>query len=203
MHIGYILLLDRFDMPDQEYGTVMARFLSRVRQLGIKTSVDVVSSNIADYKSKIIPVLKYCDYIIINEIEASKLTDLAPYNQDGSINVDNIRATMEYMAQQGVHGKVVVHCKKAGFALDVPSGVFTSVASLDIPPQVIKGSVGAGDAFCAGTLYGIYNGYDKKHMLEFASSVAAISITSENATDGVLSKNDIEAFALKYRRKRL
>ena len=42
-HIGYILLLDEFDKPDTEYGTVMARFLSEVCALGIKTSVDVVS----------------------------------------------------------------------------------------------------------------------------------------------------------------
>ncbi len=203
MHIGYILLLDRFDSPDDKYGTVMARFLSKVRQRGIKTGVDVVSSNTSDYKSKIIPALKYCDYIILNEIEASQLTDLAPYHQNGKINIENIRATMEFMAQQGVHGKVVVHCKSAGFALDVPTGNFTAVPSLDIPSSIIKGSVGVGDAFCAGCLYAIYNGYDDKHMLEYASSVAAISLTSENATDGIIHKSDIEAFAHKYGRKKL
>ena len=202
-HIGYILLLDEFDRYDAQYGTVMARFLSAVRERGIKTSVDVVSNNNADYKSKIIPVLKYCDYIIINEIEASRLTDLPPYHQNGQINIDNIKSTMEYMAQQGVHGKVVVHCKKAGFVLDVPTGVFTAIPSLELPQSIIKGSVGAGDAFCAGCLYGIYNEYDDKKMLEFASSVAAISLTSENSTDGVAAKDDINAFASKFRRKKL
>lgn len=203
LHIGYILLLDAFDAPDPEYGTVMARFLKSAQSYGIKTSVDVVSSNTADYKDKIIPALKYCDYIILNEIEASELTGLAPYDADGALNIKNIHATMEFMARQGVSEKVVVHCKRAGFALDVPSGKFTVVPSLDIPKHVIKGSVGAGDAFCAGCLYGLYHGYDDKKMLEYASSVAAISLTSENSTDGVLSKAEIEAFASQYGRKTL
>ena len=203
LHIGYILLLDAFDAPDPEYGTVMARFLKGVQAHGIKTSIDVVSSNTADYKSKIIPALKYCDYAILNEVEASQLTGYSPYKKDGRLNVESIRATMEYMADQGVHSKVVVHCKSAGFALDVPTGTFTAVPSLDIPSDIIKGSVGAGDAFCAGCLYALYNGYDDKKMLEYASSVAAISLTSENSTDGVVSKSEIEGFALRFRRKTL
>lgn len=56
-HIGYILLLDRFDQPDPEYGTAMARFLKQVQESGIKTSADVVSNSTGDYPSKIIPVL--------------------------------------------------------------------------------------------------------------------------------------------------
>lgn len=32
LHIGYILLLDRFDEPDDGYGTAMARFLCQVQQ---------------------------------------------------------------------------------------------------------------------------------------------------------------------------
>ncbi|MBR2885414.1 MAG: helix-turn-helix domain-containing protein, partial [Clostridia bacterium] len=61
-HIGYILLLDEFDKEDKEYGTVMAGFLKKVQEKGIKTSIDVVSDSSADYGKKIIPALKYCNY---------------------------------------------------------------------------------------------------------------------------------------------
>ena len=67
LHIGYILLLDAFDEPDSEYGTVMARYLHDVQQQGILTSIDVVSDNSADYGQKIIPALRYCNYAIMNE----------------------------------------------------------------------------------------------------------------------------------------
>ncbi|MDO4387422.1 MAG: carbohydrate kinase family protein, partial [Clostridia bacterium] len=41
-HIGYILLLDALDAPDDEYGTKMARLLHNVQAAGALTSVDVV-----------------------------------------------------------------------------------------------------------------------------------------------------------------
>ncbi len=198
LHIGYILLLDAFDKEDAEYGTVMARFLHDVRECGIKTSVDVVSDSTADYKAKIIPALKYCSYIILNEHESSMISDLEPYCADGSLNVENIRKTMVFMAQCGVEEKIIVHCKQAGFCYDVPTGKFTAVPSLDIPEGEIRGSVGAGDAFCAGSLYGIYNGFDDKRTLEFAAAAAACSLFSENSVDGMLNCKEIEKLSERY-----
>jgi adenosylmethionine-8-amino-7-oxononanoate aminotransferase len=34
-HIGYALLLDAFDAPDDEYGTVMAKALAKAREKGL------------------------------------------------------------------------------------------------------------------------------------------------------------------------
>lgn len=198
LHIGYILLLDAFDAEDDQYGTVMARFLHDVQKKGIKTSIDVVSDSVADYKAKILPALKYCDYAIMNEFESTELSDLAPYDSDGSINIENIRKTMELMAESGVREKVIIHCKKAGFCLDVPSGKFTVSPSLNIDKSLIKGSVGAGDAFCAGCLYGIYNNFDDKGILEFAAAAAACNLFAENSVDGMKSKTEIEKLIEKY-----
>ena len=203
LHIGYILLLDYFDMEDPEYGTVMARFLHDVKEMGIKTSIDVVSDTKADYKAKILPALKYTDYAIINEVESSMLSDLSPYTQDGKLNTENIRKTMEFMAECGVTEKVIIHCKEAGFCLDVPTGNFTAVPSLNIPKDMIKGSVGAGDAYCAGCLYGIYNNYEDAKILEFASAAAACNLFAENSTDGMVDKNEIEKLTEKFGRKKL
>ena len=200
LHIGYILLLDEFDKPDKEYGTVMARFLKEVQEAGIKTSIDVVSSNTADYKATIIPALKYTDYAIMNEIESSMLTDLNPNKEDGNPDIENIKKTMEFMASCGVKEKVIIHCKKAGFCLDVKTNTFTCVPSLKLPKELIKGSVGAGDAYCAGCLYGIYNGYEDKHMLEYASAAAACTLFSENSIDGMLPREKVEEIEKKYDR---
>lgn len=197
-HIGYILLLDSFDKEDSEYGTVMARFLHDVQEHGIKTSVDVVSDSTADYKAKILPALKYCNYIILNELESSMLSDLDAYNDDGSLNIENVRKTMEFMAECGVKDKIIVHCKKAGFCYDVATGDFTVVPSLNIPKSEIIGSVGAGDAFCAGSLYGIYNGYSDKQILEFAACTAGCNLFAENSVDGMKSRSEIEKMPEKY-----
>ena len=200
LHIGYILLLDAFDKEDEEYGTVMARFLHNVQQAGIKTSVDVVSDATANYNEKIIPALKYCNYIILNEVESCTLSGLAPYDENGNLLIDNIRETMVLMASFGVKDKIVVHCKTAGFCYDVQSGEFKVVPSLNIPKSEIKGSVGAGDAFCAGSLYAIYNNFSDEHMLRFASAAAASNLFAKNSTDGMLTRKEIEKLEEKYGR---
>lgn len=203
LHIGYILLLEEFDKEDPEFGTVMARFLHDAQARGIKTSIDVVSDSGDAYKQKIIPALKYSDYCIINELEASQLSDLPAYTADGKPDIESIHKTMQQIAAFGVREKVIVHCKQAGFCLDVASDTFTVVPSLLVPAEKIRGSVGAGDAYCAGCLYGIYHQYTDQYMLEFASAVAASSLFAENSTDGVLPKAEIDRMMKKYGRMQL
>ena len=198
LHIGYILLLDRFDEADPEYGTVMARFLREVQGRGIRTSIDVVSDSSANYAEKILPALRYCNYAIVNEIECCSIFGLPAANADGSPNEAGIRRAMEGMAKAGVAEKVIVHAKPAGYCLDVATGRFTAEPALNIPKSLIKGSVGAGDAFCAGCLYGLYNGYEDPALLRFAAAAAACSLLEENAVDGMRTKEEILAMIKEY-----
>lgn len=191
LHIGYLLLLDAFDEPHKEYGTVMAEFLHRVQKAGIRTSIDVVSNSTEDYGEKIIPALKYCDYVILNEVECCKIWKLDAYKPNGELDCDNIKFCMEKMRDCGVADKIVVHSKKRSFMLNVKTDAFTEVASLKLPAESIKGSVGAGDAFCAGCLYGIYNDFADEELLDFASAAAACSLFAVNSTDGMRSKGEI------------
>ena len=200
LHIGYIFLLDYFDGDDGEYGTVMARFLHDVQARGIKTSIDVVSDSSADYKNKILPSLKHSDYAIMNEIESCNIYGLDPYGADGKIKIDVIKETAIRMAEAGVSEKVIIHAKEAGFCYNCITKEFTAVPSLKIPKELIKGSVGAGDAFCAGCLYGIYNGLSDEETLRFASSAAACNLFSENSVDGMLEKNEIVRMEEKFGR---
>ena len=201
LHIGYLLLLDRFDEPDPDYGTAMARLLHSVQSKGIKTSIDAVSSSTLSFEKIIKPSSKYCDYVILNEIECCSIWGISPYKNDKP-DVTAIKHAMSLTMNEGVKEKVIVHCKAAGFCLD-KSGEFTSVPSLDIPSEQIKGSVGAGDAFCAASLYGIYNGFSNQEILEFASAAAACNLFSENSIDGMLDKDGIKEIQTKYKRKEL
>lgn len=196
LHIGYILLLDEFDKPHSEYGTVMAEFLSKVQKKGIKTSIDTVSQAGANYGAKIIPALKYCDYVIINEIEICGIWGINPRKDNGCIDEASIFDAMKKTMSEGVKEKVIVHCKEMAFSLDT-LGNFTKVPSLKIPSKDIKGTVGAGDAFCAGCLYGIYNNYSDKEILEFASGAAACNLLEANSVDGMKPKKEILNFAEK------
>lgn len=197
LHIGYILLLDAFDAKDDEYGTVMARFLHDVSQVGIKTSIDVVSSATANYAEKILPVLKYTDYAIINEIECCNIFGYSPRFEDGRLDIDTLKKAMQNMMDAGVREKVIIHCKEAGFCLS-KDGTFTKVGSLDVDRSLFKGSVGAGDAFCAGCLYGLYNGWDDEFILKYASAAAVCNLFEVNSIDGMRSKEEIKELLTKY-----
>ncbi len=201
-HIGYILLLDRLDAPDAEYGTVMARFLRDVQRRGIRTSVDMVSASTGRFAETVIPALSYCDYVIINEIECCSVWGLDARTADGGLNAAAVREAMERTMERGVAEKVIVHAKEAGFCLS-KDGRFTAAASLDLPDGRIRGSVGAGDAFCAGSLYGLYTGMDDRELLEFASAAAACSLFAENAIDGMRSREEIFRAAREFARRPL
>lgn len=190
-HIGYVLLLDSMDKKDDEYGTKLARLLSEVKKRGIKTSIDVISSEVDNFAETVIPSLKYCNYVIINEIEASLISGFSPRYENGELNIENVKKSMEFVLNCGVEDKVIVHCVEGGFMLN-SDGTFTAVPSLKLPKGYIKGSVGAGDAFAAGCLYGIYSGFDDYRMLEFASGAAAMNLSEADAISGMKSQKEIE-----------
>ena len=202
LHIGYLTLLDRFDAADAKYGTVMARFLHDVQSKGIKTSIDMTSNESGNYGDIVIPAMKYCNYVIINEIECCQIFGLDARRADGSIHEDNVRLAMQKAIEAGVRDRVIVHAKECCFIMNA-KGEYLCVPSLLIPPEQIKGSVGAGDAFCAGCLYGIYNDYSDKQILEFASAAAACNLFAENSVDGMRSKQEILALTQHYPRRSL
>ncbi len=198
LHIGYIHLLDGFDAPDSEYGTAMARFLHDAKAEGIKTSVDVVSRQDENFAAVVIPALKYTDNAIMNELEACGVSGLEPRGSNGELLTENIHRTMELLLGYGVGERVIIHCPEAGFILN-RDGEFTEVESLTLPKGYIKGAVGAGDAFCAGCLYGIYHGYSDKSILTFAAGAAACSLTSEDSVSGMRSAAYIRELCERYK----
>ena len=72
--------------------------------------------------------------------------------------------------------------------------------SLRIPKEEIKGSVGAGDAFCAGCLYGLFNNYSDTQLLEFASAAAACNLFGADSVSGMKTRNEIFEVMDKYER---
>lgn len=185
LHLGYFLLLKKIDEGD---GLLI---LKEAKARGIKTSIDLVSENSDRYFS-VLPCLEYTDNLIINEVEAGSLAGIEPTDE-------NIRAIAEKLKSLGVKERVVIHMPHKGVCLS-KSG-YTEVYSYDLPCGFIKGSTGAGDAFCAGTLAGIYKGYDDKTILELASSAAAASLRAADATSGLVCEEELFSLCKNFSRK--
>ncbi len=195
-HLGYLLLLDGLDAEDVEYGTKAARLLAKVQAAGIKTSLDIVSEQSDRFACIVRPALKHCDYVVINEVEGSLATGLPALDADGKPSAQTLRRICEAMFGLGVKEQVVVHCPALSVSLG-RDGHFAAVPSLELPKGWIKGTVGAGDAFCAGMLYSFLKGMPAEEGMRLASCVAAMNLA---ATDSVSGARPLaETFALDSR----
>ena len=191
LHIGYIMLLDSFDKLNQDGTTPMSEFLKEVRKAGIKTSVDLVSESSGNFNKVVKATLPHCDYVIINEIEAGAIAGVSPRNEKGELIDENLKEIANALMKLGVNEKVIIHCPEKGCALD-KNGNYTVVNSVKLPKGFIKGSVGAGDAFCAGSLYSLYNDYSDEKTLEFANLVAINCLSAVDSVSGIPHKDKIK-----------
>ena len=187
LHLGYFLLLDKIDRGEG------LKLLQKATEAGVETSIDLVSEN-SDRYSLVLPCLPYTDYLIINELEAGKLTDTEP-------NPETLPLIAMKLKELGVRKKVIIHMPDR--AICYSDKGLTVVPSYDLPPEAVVGTTGAGDAFCAGSLYGIYEGWSDREILEFASGAAVMALSSADATSGLVTEAEIRNHCKQYRRKQV
>jgi len=196
VHFGYLLLLDRMDEADDGYGTAAARLLKRFQDAGIETSIDVVSEDSDRFPRIVKPALKYTDYAILNEFEAGRTTghDLKP---DGTCDLAAIRASARDLLALGVSKLICIHMPEGGYVLTA-DGEEVWQPALQLPPGYIKGAAGAGDAFCAGMLFGIHERWDIARSLLLAVCAAAQSLSRPGCTEACTTLAETLALARTY-----
>ncbi|MBQ2784887.1 MAG: carbohydrate kinase family protein [Oscillospiraceae bacterium] len=187
LHLGYFLLLERVDNGEG------LKILQAAKAHGVETSIDLVSEN-SDRYALVAPCLPYTDYLIINELEAGKLTGIEPCK-------DNLEQLARKLKDMGVQKKVIIHMPDCAVCLSDEG--CTCVASYQLPDGYIQGTTGAGDAFCAGALIGIYHGWTDREILEFASASAVMALGSPDATSGLKTMDEIRDFCSRFERKHL
>ena len=187
LHLGYFLLLDKIDNGDGEL------LLKKAKEQGVKTSIDLVSEN-SDRYSLVLPCLKYVDNLIINEVEAGALTGIEPKSE-------NLVKIAQKLKACGVSERVIIHTPEMGVCVS-EKGV-ECVPSYALPDNFLVGTTGAGDAFCAGALFGIYQNKTDKEILEFASAVAVAALSSADATSGLREEKEIQELCKGFKRKEI
>lgn len=185
LHLGYFLLLQKVDDGDG------VEILKRALECGMETSIDLVSEN-SDRYGLVLPCLPYTDYLIINELEAGRLAGIAPEKE-------NLEAIARKLKQLGVRKKVIIHMPECAVCLS--DAGFSVLGSYILPEGYIQGTTGAGDAFCAGALIGIYNGWSDMEIMEFASGCAVMALGSPDATSGMKDQQQIQEFCRAFRRR--
>ncbi|MBQ8408628.1 MAG: carbohydrate kinase family protein [Clostridia bacterium] len=176
LHLGYFLLLDKVDGGDGE------RILKRAKEMGIKTSIDLVSEN-SDRYHIVKSCLKYVDNVIINELEAGMIAEIEPKRE-------NLEIIARAIKDMGVSERIIIHMPEICVCLS--DNGFFEFPSWELPGGYIKGKTGAGDAFCAGALIGIYRGLEEMGILTLASKAATVSLSAPDSIGGMVSEAKID-----------
>ncbi|WP_236980384.1 carbohydrate kinase family protein [Membranihabitans maritimus] len=187
-HLGYLLLLDSLDQVDSDAGTKAAKVLREAKDFGLITSVDVVSEQSTRFTELIPPTLPYVDLLFINDFEVEMLTGKRILDEFGNIIVEKANQAASIIIDKGVNW-AIMHFSKGAYAVS-RNGNKIFQGGIKIPLEIIKGTVGAGDAFAAGVLAGIHEGWDMDKCLNLGVGVAASSLRDMTSTGSIVNWNE-------------
>jgi len=172
LHIAGTFLMPGFD------GEPTAQVLKKAKEMGVTTSLDTAWDSRGNWMKLLGPCLQYVDYAVPSIDEAQMCTgqkdpaDVAKALMDMGVKVVGLK-----MGDQGCY------IRSADEEIRLP-----------IYPVHAVDACGAGDAFAAGFLAGLANGWDLEKTGKFANATGAFCVTALGATTGIKDQATIEAF---------
>lgn len=165
LHIAGSLVMPGID------GGPTADILRRAREGGLITALDTVWDAEGRWLKLIEPCLPHIDYFLPSLEEARMITSLYDPSE-----------VAQFFLDHGV-GVVALKMSEEGCYLRSPDEEFQipayDVAAID--------TTGGGDAFVAGFLTGVVEGWDMQRTGYLANAVGALCVTAMGATTGVRS----------------
>lgn len=172
LHIAGHNLMSKFDGADA------ATILQAARQRGVATSLDTAWDSTGRWFSLIEPCLPHIDYFVPSFEEASRIAGRSDPAEVARFFLDyGMKLVALKMGEQGCY---------------VTDG--REAVRLSAYPVTPVDTTGAGDAFAAGFLAGIIQGWDLERTARFANAVGAMCVTAIGATSGVKSLDETMAF---------
>jgi sugar/nucleoside kinase (ribokinase family) len=194
LHVGAPGLHPLMDAPTAD-GNGWAALLRRARAAGLHTNMELVSLAPDRLAEVALPCLPHLSSIVVNELEAGALTGIdAPVpGPDGPVDWDALGAMARGLVERGV-GLAVIHFP-AGCVAATPDGRLVRHGSVRLPREEVRSTVGAGDAFAAGVLFGLHEGRPVEQCLRLGAASAAACVKGLNTSDGIRPAPDCLAAA--------
>ena len=177
LHVAGAFLMPGFD------GIPTARVLKKAKEMGVITALDTAWDSRGNWMKLLEPCLEYIDYAVPSIEEARMVTgkhdpqDVAKVLMDKGVKVVGLKMGSEgcYIKSQDAEVRIPI------FKVDAVD------------------ANGAGDAFAAGFLAGIVNGWDLEKTGKFANATGAFCVTAIGATTGIKNQATIEKFMEEYK----
>ena len=179
LYVGGYLGLPRFDQA------ALAELFAFARAQGVRTVLDVIVPATATYGLDDVlgRVLPLTDVFLPNDDEAALLTgERDPEKQAAAFLARGCGTAVITMGERGVLAKTATRTVRApAFAVNA------------VDPS------GAGDAFDAGFIIGLLEGWDVVRTVEFACAVGASATMKLGCTPGVFTRPEAYAFLAENR----
>jgi sugar/nucleoside kinase (ribokinase family) len=166
LHVAGSLVLPGID------GEPTAELMRRARRAGVTTFLDTVWDDTGRWMQLLEPCLPETDYFIPSLPEAQAVTGLEEPRQVARALLDKGVGTV--VLKMDAEGCLVMN--RAGEELQLPA----------YEVEVID-ATGAGDAFAAGFIAGVWYGWPFEKTARFANAVGALCVTGMGASGGVRS----------------
>ena len=157
LYVGYLSLLGRLDEFSGKE-TRLCKVLKESRKKGIINIIDLASNNIPNFQKIIFSALPYTDYLLLNEIEAQLLFKKQIIKSKNRLDKKLIINLSRKIFQKGLHRALIIHSPYESLYIS-KKDIYHS-ESPKIQKKNIKNAVGAGDAFCAGFIFGVHEEWD-------------------------------------------
>lgn len=193
VHFGMPGIHQRMDAPHAGEACAWVDVFRRARAAGLTTSVELVS--IAPERIAAVgrPLLAHLDVLVVNDAEMGALAG-ATTVRDGRTDVAALREAVRAVVAAGSLSLAIAHFP-GGCVACTPDGQLVSRPSVAVPPAVVKGTNGAGDAFAAGALLGVLAGRALEDTLQLAHASAAASLRALTTVGSVVSAPECLALA--------
>ena len=173
LHIAGSLVMPGID------GEPTAELLRHARAAGVTTFLDTVWDDTGRWMDTLAPCLPYVDYFVPSLPEGQALTGKdAPTEVARALLACGVKTVGLKM---GVDGCLVLSA--GGQMLRIPA----------FQVDVVD-ATGAGDAFAAGFIAGVWQEWDLEKTARFANAVGALSVTGLGASGGVRSLSETISF---------
>ena len=118
------------------------------------------------------------------KVEIGLISGVTVRGKDNCLSQERLIDAVEKVSAMGNMEIIAVHMPEGSY-MRTHYGVTYSAGSLNLPEGYIAGAVGAGDAFCAGMLYGIHEEWSPEDSMKLGACCSAASLSASDGNSGM------------------
>ncbi len=160
--------------------------LRAAREAGLRTNLELVTVARERIAALVLPCLPLLDTLVVNDSEIGALANIETTRDGATDEAACLVGAREVMAR-GSMALVAVHYARGAIALSRDGDVVRKPA-VAVPPELVKGANGAGDAFAAGFLRILHDDGTLEDALTLAHAAAAACLRDVTTSDSVASR---------------